>query len=121
MDFGHPPLCDQGSQTQTSRVGREAMNAELCPVHCHHIPLEPHCGVQRSGGESMPGQDRAGQGRAGQDRTGQGRAGQDREGRLAEKTLSRLSACHIVIKHEDACGSVHIYTWYSLGYSVCTN
>lgn len=57
----HPPhlLCDQGSQSQTSRVGRGAMNAGLCPVCGHHIPLEPLCGAQQSGGEGKPGQDRA--------------------------------------------------------------
>lgn len=67
MDSGHPPLCDQGSQSQTSRVGRGAMNAGLCPVHGHHIPLEPLCGAQQSGGEGRPGQATAGQGRTGEE------------------------------------------------------
>lgn len=61
MDSGHPPLCNQGSQLRTSRVGRGDMNAGLCPVHGHHIPLEPLCGVQQSGGEGRPGQTRTGQ------------------------------------------------------------
>lgn len=60
MDSGHPPLCDQGSQSQTSRVGQGAMNAGLCPVRGHHIPLEPLCGAQQSGGEGRPGHNRTG-------------------------------------------------------------
>lgn len=45
---------------KTSRVGRGAMNAGLCPNRGHHIPLEPLCGAQQSGGEGTPGQDRRG-------------------------------------------------------------
>lgn len=62
MDSGHPPLCDQGSQSQTSRVGWGAMNAGLCPDLGHHIPLEPLC-VARSRAE-----ERAGQGRTEEER-----------------------------------------------------
>lgn len=70
MDSGHrrptppapstppPPLSDQGSQLHTSRVGWGTMNAGLCPNRGHHIPLEPLCGAQQSGGEGRPGQDR---------------------------------------------------------------
>lgn len=55
-DFGQPPtLCDQGSQSQTSSVGRGVMNGGLCPGRDHHIPPEPLCGVQQSVGGRMPG------------------------------------------------------------------
>lgn len=77
MDSSHPPLCDQGSQLQTSRVGRGAMNGGLCSIRGHHIPLEPLCGIQQSGGEGRPGQERTDEGRPG------------------EETLSSLSVCHI--------------------------
>lgn len=50
-----PPPPDQGSPLQTSRVRRWAVNAGLCPNPGHHIPLEPLCGVQWSGGEAWPG------------------------------------------------------------------
>lgn len=93
MDSGHPPLCDQGSQSQTSRVGRGAMNAGLCPVRGHHIPLEPLCGAQQSGGEGRPGQGRAGQGRTGE--AWRGNTGQN---------LCLSFRCEDHIK--DACGSV---------------
>lgn len=82
MDSGHPPLCDQGSQSQTSRVGRGAMNAGLCPDRGHHIPLEPLCGAQQSGGEGRPGQ-----------------------GRTGEETLTRVCARQHPDHIEDACGS----------------
>lgn len=69
---------------KTSRVGRGAMNAGLCPDRGHHIPLEPLCGVQQSGGEGRPGQQRRG------------------------NTLP-FSACRTVMQHQDriidACGS----------------
>lgn len=68
------------------------MNAGLCPVHGHHIPLEPLCGVQQSGGEGRPGQDRTGEGRPG------------------DKTLIRSSASNMTVK--DACGSVTFTVLY---------
>lgn len=52
-----PPLCDQGAQSRTSSVGRGVMNGGLCPGRDHHIPPEPLCGVQQSGGGWMPGPD----------------------------------------------------------------
>ncbi|CAB1459433.1 unnamed protein product [Pleuronectes platessa] len=62
-----------------------AMNAGLCLVHGHHIPLEPLCGVQQSVGQGRAGQgrrveDRAGEWRTGQDRAGERRTGQERGG-----------------------------------------
>lgn len=42
-------------------VGRGVMNAGLCPVRGRHIPPEPLCCAQQSGGEGRAAEDTAGE------------------------------------------------------------